>query len=184
MTCERIATSLAVGLITLTFFVGAPRVAAGDAEVLLTEELRFEPDEIWVLPNTMVRWRNAGSSAWHTVTADEDAMPAGAPYFDSSGGSNETSGRHAPPDRFLRPGQTFNVTFATLGDYRYFCVPHEGAGMVGVVHVVAKLPDESAGNPPLALIAGLGIATLAVAVGILVHVRRRRTYRTGSWRQL
>ena len=33
------------------------------------------------------------------------------------------------------PGETQDVVFADAGDYNFFCGPHQGAGMTGVVHV-------------------------------------------------
>ena len=33
------------------------------------------------------------------------------------------------------PGESQDVLFADVGDYNFFCGPHQGAGMTGVVHV-------------------------------------------------
>ena len=33
------------------------------------------------------------------------------------------------------PGESQDVVFADKGDYNFFCGPHQGAGMTGVVHV-------------------------------------------------
>ena len=33
------------------------------------------------------------------------------------------------------PGETQDVIFADAGDYNFFCGPHQGAGMTGVIHV-------------------------------------------------
>ena len=33
------------------------------------------------------------------------------------------------------PGETQDVVFADTGDYEFFCGPHQGAGMTGVIHV-------------------------------------------------
>jgi len=33
------------------------------------------------------------------------------------------------------PGETQDVIFADVGDYNFFCGPHQGAGMTGVIHV-------------------------------------------------
>ena len=33
------------------------------------------------------------------------------------------------------PGESQDVVFADTGDYNFFCGPHQGAGMTGVVHV-------------------------------------------------
>ena len=64
----------------------------------------------------------------HSVTLVPDdaqnskdvAEPKGAATFDSG---------------FMAPGSKFSYTFTVPGTYHYFCVPHEKAGMVGVVVV-------------------------------------------------
>ena len=33
------------------------------------------------------------------------------------------------------PGESQDVVFADVGDYNFFCGPHQGAGMTGIVHV-------------------------------------------------
>ena len=33
------------------------------------------------------------------------------------------------------PGESQDVVFADVGDYNFFCGPHQGAGMTGVIHV-------------------------------------------------
>ena len=33
------------------------------------------------------------------------------------------------------PGESQDVVFADAGDYTFFCGPHQGAGMTGVIHV-------------------------------------------------
>ncbi len=33
------------------------------------------------------------------------------------------------------PGESQDVVFTDAGDYNFFCGPHQGAGMTGVVHV-------------------------------------------------
>ena len=33
------------------------------------------------------------------------------------------------------PGESQDITFADVGDYDFFCGPHQGAGMIGTVHV-------------------------------------------------
>ena len=33
------------------------------------------------------------------------------------------------------PGESQDIIFADAGDYTFFCGPHQGAGMIGTVHV-------------------------------------------------
>lgn len=102
---------------------------AGDvaAEVGMTNQLAFTPDTVRIEVGETVRWRNS-SDLIHTVTADPDkasdsgnvSLPEGADTFDSGN---------------LEPGATFERTFSQPGTYQYFCIPHEGAGMIGWVIV-------------------------------------------------
>jgi len=96
-------------------------------EVRILDSLTFEPKHLVVRVGDTVVWHNE-SLLVHTVTADpkvaarpEDvALPEGAAPFDSG---------------FLAPKATFRHTFDRPGTYRYFCIPHEGAGMIATVEV-------------------------------------------------
>ena len=33
------------------------------------------------------------------------------------------------------PGESQDILFADAGDYNFFCGPHQGAGMAGIIHV-------------------------------------------------
>jgi len=33
------------------------------------------------------------------------------------------------------PGESQDILFADAGDYDFFCGPHQGAGMIGTIHV-------------------------------------------------
>ena len=35
----------------------------------------------------------------------------------------------------MMPGEEFDVAFPEAGDFNFWCGPHKGAGMTGVVHV-------------------------------------------------
>ena len=35
----------------------------------------------------------------------------------------------------FNPGESQDIKFADAGDYDFFCGPHQGAGMIGKVHV-------------------------------------------------
>jgi len=103
--------------------------AEAAAVVRMTDELEFVPEKCTIRTGDTVLWKAVGTYT-HTVTADPDQaidaehvrLPEGASTFDS--------GR-------LRPGETFSHTFKVPGLYRYFCIPHELAGMIGEVEVKA-----------------------------------------------
>lgn len=97
------------------------------AVVEMTSQLAFEPGEVRIAAGETVEWRNT-SVLVHTVTADPEraarprsvSLPEGAEPFHS--------GR-------LRPEETYRHTFDAPGTWRYFCVPHEAAGMTATVVV-------------------------------------------------
>jgi plastocyanin len=97
----------------------------------------FEPDRIEVPLGETVVWRNTNSRA-HTVTAYEAGIPDGADYFASGGYGSEQAARDAFFDSFggaMSTRDTFEHTFTVPGQYDYFCIPHEQAGMHGSVVV-------------------------------------------------
>ena len=123
---------LAAVLVAGALGLGAPSpVAAQAAEpaaaVEMTNDLKFQPAEITIQAGDTVEWRNT-SQVVHTVTADPDEaqdpehvrLPEGAETFNSG---------------MIEPGGTFRHTFEVPGRYRYFCIPHEMAGMIGEVTV-------------------------------------------------
>jgi plastocyanin len=101
--------------------------AAQEPVVDMTDALAFEPREITVSVGDRVQWRNVGQIA-HTVTTEPSkvadparvSVPRGAKRWDSG---------------LIGGDETFSRTFDEPGTYRYVCIPHEGAGMVGTVVV-------------------------------------------------
>ncbi len=72
----------------------------------------FDPSSITVRVGTTVVWRNNGQQT-HDIHARDGS-------FDSP---------------LLNPGNTFRFTFTKPGLYPYYCIPHEGDGMIGQVEV-------------------------------------------------
>jgi plastocyanin len=105
------------------------RAESGDrtAVVDMNDQLAFEPKQIELAAGQRVTWKNVGKVA-HTVTADKSkvadpslvSVPAGTKEWDSG---------------FVGEGESFSRSFEKPGTYRYVCIPHEGAGMVGSVVV-------------------------------------------------
>ena len=97
------------------------------AVVDLNDSLKFTPAEITVKVGDTVEWRNIGRFP-HTVTADpmrvgvksNVELPQDVEPFDSG---------------WLQGTATFRYTFTRPGVYRYVCLPHEGANMLGTVIV-------------------------------------------------
>jgi plastocyanin len=87
----------------------------------------YTPEKVSIKVGDTVQWVNDGQTV-HDVSTNaanaqnpkDTSMPKGAQAFDSG---------------FIPPGGDFSYTFTVPGTYKYFCLPHEKAGMVGVVVV-------------------------------------------------
>jgi len=104
--------------------------SAREVAVGMTDGLKYAPEAVTITVGQTVVWTNT-SSMNHTVTADPARardrshvrLPKGAQPFDSGD---------------MAPGATFRHTFDVPGEYVYFCIPHESAGMIGRVNVQEK----------------------------------------------
>lgn len=97
----------------------------------------FLPDEYETTVGETVTWKNTSTKA-HTVTAYDTAIPEEAQYFASGGFDSQAEAIDAWYDRFggrLNAGDSFSHTFDVPGEYRYYCIPHDAAGMVATVIV-------------------------------------------------
>ena len=112
-----------------------PSSGADDYDVGMTAQA-FRPYEISVAVGDTVVWENTSTRA-HSVTAYADRIPDGAAYFATGGYDSEAAAHEGwnGNDGAITSGERFTHTFEAPGDYTYFCIPHEGAGMVGVVRV-------------------------------------------------
>ncbi len=112
---------------------GAARQAP--AAVVKIVDNRFEPATVTIKAGQTVEWQNTGVTG-HSVTADpakakeraDVQLPEGAKPFNSGS---------------LKHGAAYHHTFKAPGTYKYFCMGHEGKGMVGTVVVE---PAEGAGH--------------------------------------
>lgn len=110
----------------------ASRATDGDVHVvrmISTEdgEYHFEPHAVRLQPGDTVRWTL--ESGAHTTTAYHPdngerqlRIPEGAEPWDSGFLAEDGS-------------TTFERTFTVEGVYDYFCIPHEGDGMIGTLVV-------------------------------------------------
>lgn len=119
----------AIGAVLALAFLPNPAGAASAPVVIKMADTPavYEPAHVTVKVGEPVQWINTGKSVHSVTLVPDDAQnpkdasePAGAKTFDSG---------------FMPPGGTFSYTFTVPGTYHYFCVPHEKAGMVGVVTV-------------------------------------------------
>lgn len=107
---------------------GAPAGAAGmTATVNMGDDLKYSPEHVTIKKGGTITWKDT-SGVVHTSTGDpskaatpaDAKLPAGAKTWDSGD---------------IEPNGTFSHTFDVAGDYTYFCIPHESAGMVGTITV-------------------------------------------------
>ena len=120
------AAGLAAGLALSQ--VNAPGFAAETKTVKMgadNGQLIFSPDEIKICKGDTVTWVN-NKGGPHNVVFDEEAIPSGV------------SAESISMDTQLgEEGETFTKTFNIAGEYSYYCEPHRGAGMNGVLIVTA-----------------------------------------------
>lgn len=158
----------------------AASVAAGEAgaqeqqTIDMTDALVYEPAEATVPPGTTVVWENVGTVG-HSVTAYEDEIPEEAEFFASGGPfDSEDAARQAYPDQGdIAGGETYEYTFETEGEFGYFCIPHESAGMVGTITVGAGGGGEGDGAavPSIPNSAKtIGVATVSAMASVLLLV--------------
>jgi plastocyanin len=122
------AAIVAVALASALAPAGAAPAAAGKQVIVkMTDGLQFKPQKITINIGDRVVWKNVGSIA-HTVTTlrSEASNPRNA----------SVPSKVKPWDSgFIAGARSYARVFRTPGVYRYFCVPHEGAHMVGVIVV-------------------------------------------------
>ncbi|MCI0446567.1 plastocyanin/azurin family copper-binding protein [bacterium] len=104
-------------LLMIAVYAHAPQnaVAEGDKSKVVVVEMQgyhFKPDKITIEPGTTVEWINTGKIA-HTVTDDHDAWDSGS----------------------LKPGEKFSRRFDEKGTFKYYCIPHREAQMLGTINV-------------------------------------------------
>lgn len=94
----------------------APADGPARTFVINAEARVFNPDIVYIQPGDTVQWTNMTS---HTSTSIDGLIPAGATPWQGQLGEN------------------LQVTLTVPGIYGYYCVPHVGFGMMGVI-VVGK----------------------------------------------
>jgi plastocyanin len=121
-TVDKMKQVALAGLVSLGLFAGA----ANAVDVKMgsdTGQLVFVPDEVTVKVGESVTWiGNVGMP--HNVVFDEENVPDGA---------NLEKINHE--DMMNDEGKKYSSTFDKPGTYQYYCEPHRGAGMNGVVNV-------------------------------------------------
>ena len=113
---------------SLALLPNPARAASNPIVIKMADQQPFyTPDKVAIKVGDTVQWVNGGQTIHSVSTTAANAqnpkdtsMPKGATAFDSG---------------FIPPGGDYSYTFTVPGTYRYFCLPHEKAGMVGVIVV-------------------------------------------------
>jgi plastocyanin len=93
-----------------------PRMAwAVDVQMGSNGNLIFEPAEVTISAGESVHFMN-------NMLPPHNIIVEGRPDL-----SRESL--------MFSPGESQDIKFADVGDYDFFCGPHQGAGMIGVIHV-------------------------------------------------
>jgi plastocyanin len=128
--------------------LSAGRAAAENFEIAMRgnsdgSKVWFDPAGLLVPPGSSIRWVNRDPGNAHTSTAFHPAndghelrIPPAATPWNSD---------------YLLPDQAFTLTLAAPGIYDYFCIPHEMAGMVGRIVVLAPGTPSPPAPPALTL---------------------------------
>ena len=97
-----------------SFFIALP-VWAVDVSMGANGNLAFSPNEITISAGDTVHFMNESLPPHNIIVEGRADLSREALLF--------------------APGETQDVVFADVGDYNFFCGPHQGAGMTGVIHV-------------------------------------------------
>lgn len=127
--------------------------------VVTMEGLKFSPSSITIAPGTTVRWVNKDNTA-HTSTAQGWKMNA-----------------DNPPELWnslpMNPGEEFERTFDTVGQFNYFCMVHPY--MTGVVTV-----QEEGGPEPTQLPTNTTMGMTTTTGGMTTTTQAESTTTTGE----
>ncbi len=112
------AISLAILGLVIAFNALTVNVAAETFTVKMGSDkgaLVFEPKNITIKPGDTVKWVNNKAYPHNIVFTGEAEL--------------------SHKKLLVKPNMEVESTFATAGEYSYYCTPHRGAGMVGKVVV-------------------------------------------------
>lgn len=102
------ASAAAIAVIAFSI----PLAQAGELVEVRIEKMAFSPQWLKIKPGTTVKWTNTEKRTNHSVRFEPEGVPESERLF---------------------PGQSWQRTFDTPGNYKYICGPHPD--MVGIIEV-------------------------------------------------
>lgn len=132
--CEKKAETPAADT---TAVAPAPAPAAGTTHevsmVLEGSEYKFVPASLTIKAGDMVRFKDVGGGP-HNVQFYPDSIPTGAATSLDAGMPDKMGSLMSP---MVETGGSYTISFAgaPVGDYRYYCLPHQAMGMKGMITV-------------------------------------------------
>ena len=105
--------------------------ANGAAEshlVEMNDQLEFVPETLTLTAGDTVVWRTVGTIP-HTSTCDEDEANQPEEHVERPEGAEPWN------SGIVGQGEEYSRVFTVPGEYTYFCIPHEGSGMIGYLTV-------------------------------------------------
>jgi plastocyanin len=144
-TILRLTILLTLGTAALGLrFGAADAVATSSAHVIRLTANRFTPEEVTVRAGDSLRFVN-NPGGLHTIEFRKDVLtPAARKLLEEDMPGREVYSKLANPPlsspMLTRDGEVYAFAVPALppGRYEYFCEPHVGAGMKGVIIVAAQ----------------------------------------------
>jgi plastocyanin len=147
-------------------------VSCGNVVAHPASLLRFKPDPITIKAGDTVRWTMMDPREVHPLFFGPAAQEPANPFSPPSGGNTISSPTNIVVTGPQLPGSVFNLTFTGPGTYKYICMLHDEAGMVGTITVTA-----AEGLPPTGSSSGwlvaLGVGLVGVGALTVLATRRR-----------
>jgi plastocyanin len=121
------STAALIALLSGAGLIWGPGARAADSSVAMgssSDALKFLPPEVTIPVGGTVEWHN-DNDLQHDVEAEDGSFKSG---------------------KLLNKGEKYSFKFTKAGEYKYFCNPHESAGMTGVIKVGAATTPSTAAS--------------------------------------
>jgi plastocyanin len=122
-----LGAAILIVALALAAACGDARAEGDHIVVTMADDNRFEPQHLTIRRGVVLTWKNSDNIP-HTTTASPAlaldsshvVLPPGADMWDSG---------------LVDAGEDWSRRFDEPGEYTYFCIPHETAGMIGRITV-------------------------------------------------